>query len=203
MGFKERMRYIVQYSGRTTLLFRLVAAALLVFTSQVLAQPATAARRDLVGDLVEVRDDATDAFMNRLLDEINARRDAVGTPRLTFVATGANAALNEFLAYVAPAMMYPNPCMHLTIGDALAWDYVADHGYGSNPLGEVLACPSPDSGSYWTPSRTADSWLQSPGHADILYGDFEANAIACGAYAPRRSGRSVAAAAVLCVTYRD
>lgn len=200
------MRYILQYSRRATLDVRRVVAALLVTSSLVFASPARptiAVGPDVAGGLTEVRDEATNAFMNRLLDEINARRDAVGTPRLAFVAHGANAALDEFLAYVAPAMMYPNPCMHLTIGDALAWDYVADHGYGSNPLGEVLACPAPDASGYWTPSRTAEMWLASPGHAEILYGDPEANAIACGAYAPRKSGRSIAAAAVLCVTYRD
>jgi hypothetical protein len=207
MGFLGRMRYLLQYSGRMTLFsFRLVAAALIVFTTLLIPSSATTAHAvgvDLAVDLVEVRDEATDAFVSRLLDEINARRDAVGTPRLAFVAHGANAALDEFLAHVAPGMMYPNPCMHLTMGDALAWDYVAGYGYGSNPVGEVLACPDPDASGYWTPSRTAESWLVSPVHADILYGDPDANAIACGAYAPRKSGRSVAAAAVLCVTYRD
>ena len=54
-----------------------------------------------------------------------------------------------------------------------------------------------------TLTGTAESWLESPAHADILYGDPEANAIACGAYAGRKSGRSMAAAAVLCVTYHD
>lgn len=200
------MRNLLQYSRRATLDMCRVVAALFVTASLVFASPAhpvSAVDPDRVGNLFEVRNEATDAFMNRLLDEINARRDAVGTPRLAFVARGANAALDEFLAYTAPAMMYPNPCMHLTIGDALAWDYVADQGYGSNPLGEVLACPDPDASGYWTPSLTAEMWLASPGHADILYGDPEARAIACGAYAPRKSGRSVAAAAVLCVTYRD
>jgi uncharacterized protein YkwD len=200
------MRYLLQYSSRATLDVRFVVAILFATASLIFASPARSASAigpDVAGDLTEVRDEATNAFMNRLLDEINARRDAVGTPRLAFVAHGANAALDEFLAYVAPGMMYPNPCMHLTIGDALAWDYVADHGYGSNPLGEVLACPDPEGSGYWTPSRTAESWLVSPGHAEILYGDPEANAIACGAYAPRKSGRSIAAAAVLCVTYRD
>ncbi len=201
------MRYIVQYSDHATcLLRRLLVAALLVTFAMAFASPprlAMAVGPSASAGIVEVRDDATDAFVSRLLDEINARRDAVGTPRLSFVAHGANAALDEFLAYTAPSMTYPNPCMHVTIGDAVAWDYVAGHGYGTNPVGEVLACPDPDGSGYWTPSRTADSWLESPVHADILYGDPDANAIACGAYAPRKSGRSVAAAAVLCVTYRD
>ena len=199
------MRYTLQYSGHTTLLRRLMAAALLLTIVLPVTSPARAASAvgTAINEVVEVRDDATDAFLSRLLDEINARRDAVGTPRLVFVAPGANAALDEFLAYAAPAITYPNPCMHLMIGDAVAWDYVAGQGYGTNPVGEVLACPAPDADSYWTPSLTADSWLESPGHADILYGDPEASAIACGAYAPRKSGRTVAAAAVLCVTYRD
>ena len=205
MGFFGRMRYFVQYSGHSTLFFRLVAALAIAFSLPLAssARSAHAVVRDVAEEVVQVRDEATDAFVSRLLDEINARRDAVGTPRLAFVAHGANAALDEFLAYVAPAIMYPNPCMHLTIGDAVAWDYVAGQGYGSNPLGEVLACPDTDASGYWTPSRTAESWLVSPGHAEILYGDPDANAIACGAYAPRKSGRSLAAAAVLCVTYRD
>ena len=204
MGFSVRMRYILQYSGHATLFIRLVAAALIVSSTLLVSAPAVPAFAvGVADDLVEVRDDATDAFVSRLLDEINARRDAVGTPRLAFVAHGANAVLDEFLTYTAPSMTYPNPCMHVTIGDALAWDYVAGHGYGSSPLGEVLACPDSDASDYWTPSRTAESWLASPAHSDILYGDPEANAIACGAYAPRKSGRSVAAAAVLCVTYRE
>ena len=199
------MRYIVQYSGHATRFRRLIAAALLLVIALPGASPARPASAvgTAIDEVVAVRDDATDSFLSRLLDEINARRDAVGTPRLVFVAHGANAALDEFLAYAAPAITYPNPCMHLTIGDAVAWDYVAGQGYGTNPVGEVLACPTADADSYWTPSLTADSWLESPMHASILYGDPEANAIACGAYAPRGSGRTVAAAAVLCVTYRD
>jgi hypothetical protein len=207
MGFMGLMRYIVQYSGHAIPLFRrFVLAALIVATCSSLvspAEPASAAASAVAEGVIVVRDQATDAFVARLLDEINARRDAVGTPRLSFVGHGANAALDEFLAYTAPSISYPNPCMHVTIGDALAWDYVAGYGYGTNPIGEVLACPNPDASGYWTPSRTADSWLESPVHADILYGDPEANAIACGAYAPRKTGRNMAAAAVLCVTYRD
>ena len=201
------MRYMLQYSRRTILPLRhLVVAALLVALSLASVspvRPALAVGSSVADDLVEVRDEVTDAFVSRLLDEINVRRDAVGTRRLKFVAHGANAALNEFLGYTAPAMTYPNPCMHLTVGDAVAWDYVARYGYGTNPVGEVLACPAPDASGYWTPSRTADRWLESPVHAEILYRDPEASAIACGAYAPRKSGRSIAAAAVLCVTYRD
>jgi hypothetical protein len=192
-------------SGHVRGVIRLVAA--LVITSSLLfgssAGPATAVGLETAGGFGELRDDAADTFMSHLLEEINARRDARGTPRLTFVARGANAVLDEFLAYVAPAMTHPNPCMHRKLGDALAWDYVAGHGYGSSPLGEVLACPAPDWSRYWTPARAAEGWLLSPDHADILYGDPKANAIACGALAPHKSGQSVAAAAVLCVTYRD
>jgi len=181
--------------------FALLFAIVVPFASP--ADSAFAGDMDVADGLVELRDDATNAFVGRLLDEINTRRDALGTPRLTFVAHGANEALDQFLSYVAPSMEYPNPCMHQTVGDALAWDYVAGTGVGASPLGEVLACPGPDPKGYWTPSRTAESWWTSPMHADILYGDFEATGIACGAYAPKKSGRSLAAAAVLCVTYRD
>ncbi len=200
------MRYILQLPRDTILPLRAAVAALLFTIVVPFASPAgltIAVGMDVAEDLVELHDEATDAFVGHLLDEINARRDALGTPRLAFVAHGANQALDQFLASVAPSMEYPNPCMHQTVGDALAWDYVAGAGVGASPLGEVLACPGPDPKGYWTPSRTAESWWSSPMHADILYGDFEANAIACGAYAPRKSGRSLAAAAVLCVTYRD
>jgi len=185
------------------ILLRFAAAALFVATTSSLASPAdTAHAVDVIDDVGEIRDEVSDAFMTRLLDEINARRARVGTAPLTFVAHGANVVLDEFLSYVAPSMEYPNPCMHQTIGDALAWDFVAGQGYGGSPLGEVLACPAPAAQGYWTPARTAESWLTSPVHADILYADPEASMIACGAYAAQKSGRSVAAAAVLCVTYR-
>ena len=86
MGFWRRMRYILQCLGRAPLFRRLVIAALLVTLSLPLTSPVRAAfaTGSIASDYaVEVRDGVTDAFVSRLLDEINARRDAVGTPRST------------------------------------------------------------------------------------------------------------------------
>lgn len=202
-----QMRYTVSHVPpqlrRCLNLVRIVAATLLVASALLVARPPEPAHAlDLGADIIEVQD-ASRTFMTGLLSEINARRAMVGTAPLALATHGANGALDDFLAFVGPSLMYPNPCMHLTIGDALAWDFVADRGYGGSPLGEVLACPTADADAYWTPALAADSWMASPSHAGILYADPDANAIACGAYATRRSGRAVAAAAVLCVTFRE
>jgi hypothetical protein len=147
----------------------------------------------------------TDAFVNRLLEEINLRRDAAGAVRLASAPSSANAMLNDFLTMSADSLMWPAPCSHQQVAGHFAWEYVRETGYSGEALGEVLACPGPD--PYWTPDRTAEQWWRSPVHFGILYGDLEATTLACGVYGIHGGGkttksRSSAAATVLCVTFR-
>ena len=51
-------------------------------------------------------DDVADPFLMRLLDEINLRRDAVGTQRLAYVPRPANDALGAFLGQTAPTISW-------------------------------------------------------------------------------------------------
>jgi hypothetical protein len=149
--------------------------------------------------------DIGDPFLNRLLDEINIRRDAAGTQRLAFVPRPANDALGEFLGETAPTIAWPNPCMHQLVGGGYSWDYMqAATGFGAEARGEVLACPGPQ--PYWTPDRTAEQWWASPVHFSVLYADPYANAVACSAYGAQGGGKkknSIAAMAVLCVTFYE
>lgn len=151
-------------------------------------------------------EDVSDPFLTRLLQEINDRRDAAGTPPFTFVPRSANDALDTFFAQAAPAIAWPSPCLHNDVDGALAWDYVLAAGFGGEARGEVLACPGPE--PYWTPGRVAEIWWTSPVHHEILYADADANAIACSAYGMtagqrRNRSRSDAASAVICVTFRS
>jgi hypothetical protein len=181
---------------QTFLRFVSIIAVLLV-SAQVAVSPAGAAPA--------AEAEVDDGFLLRLLDEINQRRASVGNSDLVFVPAHANAALDGFLASTAPAIAWPGPCMHHLVDGAFSWDYVNAAGFGGEARGEVLACPGPE--PYWTPDRTADQWWVSPIHFDVLYGDPDANALACSAYGvngdSRRRGRIAdAAMAVLCVTFR-
>lgn len=175
----------------------LVAAFLIVASTDVAPAAAAPAQNE------------EDAFLRRLLDEINARRDALGNQPLAYVPASANAALDGFMAQTAPAMAWPGPCMHHLIDDAFSWDYVQASGFGGEARGEVLACPGPE--PYWTPGRAAEQWWDSPIHHDVLYADGHANAVACSAYGVqgsnnnrrRNQSASDAASAILCVTFRD
>jgi hypothetical protein len=178
-------------------LFSIIAVLLL--TAQVAVSPVDAA--PTADD-----DEVADGFLLRLLDEINQRRASIGNRGLAYVPAHANAALDGFLASTAPALAWPGPCMHHLVDGAFSWDHVNAAGFGGEARGEVLACPGPD--PYWTPDRTADQWWASPIHFDVLYGDPDANALACSAYgvseSSRRRGRVAdAAVAVLCVTFRS
>jgi len=151
-------------------------------------------------------DDVADPFLNRLLDEINIRRDAVGTQRLAFVPRPANDALGAFLGQTAPTIAWPRPCMHQLVGGSYSWDYMhAATGFDAEARGEVLACPGPE--PYWTPDRAAEQWWTSPVHFGVLYADGDANALACSAYGTQGSGgkkKNVSAAvAILCVTFHE
>jgi hypothetical protein len=147
-----------------------------------------------------VVDEVDDAFLRRLLDAINARRDRNGTRRLTFIPASANAALDGYLAETMSVISWPGPCGHQLVGGASSWDVVQAAGFGGAPRGEVLACPGPE--PYWTPDRTAARWWDSPIHFDVLYADRDASSIACSAYGVRGGSRG-AASAVLCVTFRS
>lgn len=182
-------------------ILRLIAVFIaLALTTQIAVLPADAAPAADEGEEI------ADGFLLRLLDEINARRGAIGAQPLAFVPAHANAALNGFLAETAPANAWPGPCMHHLVGGSFSWDYVQAAGFGGEARGEVLACPGPE--PYWTPDRTADQWWASPIHFGVLYADSDANTIACSAYGvhggggSRRGRISDAAMAVLCVTFR-
>src|SRR5690242_3745398 len=119
-------------------------------------------------------DDVTDPFLNRLLDEINSRRDAVGTQRLAFVPRPANDALGSFFGQTAPTIAWPRPCMHQRVGGEYSWGSInAATGFDAEARGEVLACPGSE--PYWTPDRAAEQWWASPLHFAVLYGDGDAN----------------------------
>ena len=62
----------------------------------------------------------------------------------------------------------------------------------------MLACP--DDTGFWTADRIADAWLNSPVHFDEIYGDGDANAVACGTYNALRGGQAYET--IACVTYR-
>ena len=150
-------------------------------------------------------EDVADPFLIRLLDEINDRRDEVGTPHLAFVPRPANDALDAFLGATVPAIAWPGPCGHQLVDGGYSWDYVhAATGFDAEARGEVLACPGPE--PYWTPDRAAEMWWDSPVHFGILYADPEANAVACSAYGTQggsKKKRAGAAMAVLCVTFHE
>ena len=133
-------------------------------------------------------DEIGDAFLNRLLGEINARRANLGNQPLAFVPASVNSALDGYFAQVEPAIAWPGPCMHTTVGGAFAWDYVLAAGYGGEPRGEVLACPGPE--PYWTPGLTAEQWWESPIHFDVLDADPDANTLACSAFGHGSLGRT-------------
>lgn len=125
-------------------------------------------------------DEIADAFLNRLLDEINARRGNLGTQPLAYVPASVSSALDGYLAAVTPAIAWPGPCTHLTIDGAYSWDFLFAAGYDGEARGEVIACPGPE--PYWTPDRTAEQWWESPVHFDVLYADPDANVLACSTY---------------------
>jgi hypothetical protein len=163
-------------------------------------------------------DVATGAFLGRLLDEINKRREQAGTQRLAYIAPGATGALDDFFAQTLPELAWPGPCVHHLVDGEDSGEYVLARGFVGEVRGEVLACPGPEE-PYWTPNRTADEWWSSPGHFEVLYGDPDANSLACSVVGvqggpPASGGKGKgknrgpsrpadAASAVLCVTFHD
>ena len=96
-------------------------------------------------------------------------------------------------------MMAYNSCFHGMYNPvAPSWDYVGATGLPGDAHGEVLACP--DTNGFWTASKIADSWWNSPVHHMSLYGDPEANVVACGTYGALKNG--AAYQTIACITYR-
>lgn len=180
---------------------------------EVASAPAPAHTERPMAAPVPIDDQVDDLFLRRLLDAINERRDRNGTQRLAYVPASANSALDGFLAETIARAGWPPPCSHEIIDGAFAWDYVMAAGFGGDPRGEVLACPSTE--PYWTPDRAAEQWWDSPIHFDVLYADDYATSIACSAYGVRGGvneggkkkrnggGTQDAASAVICVTFRS
>ena len=152
------------------------------------------------GPVVVAQMSAASPYLEQLVGEINRRRDRAGTPRLAIAPEHANAALVRYLADLTPMMLATGRCFH---GDGVnvrpGWDYVAEAGFVAEGHGEVIACPGPE--GFWTAPRIADVWWGSPHHAGILYGDRDANLVACGTYGPQRGGSAYLT--IVCVTYRS
>jgi uncharacterized protein YkwD len=135
-------------------------------------------------------------YLGQLLNEINARRAAVGSPPLAYADPNANAAVGHYLADLTPMMQSMNACFHGMHNPVPpAWDYVSASGLDAEVRGEVLGCPM--EGFQWTPQQIASSWWDSPSHFAYLYGDPYANVVACGGYGPGNRGY----ATVACVTF--
>jgi uncharacterized protein YkwD len=135
-------------------------------------------------------------YLEDLLGEINARRAMVGTQPVSYIGEEANEAVGAYLADLTPELEANFSCYH---GSTPAWDYVeAATGFDGEARGEVLACP--DESGYWTSDAIADAWLNSPGHFEEIYGDGDANAVACGTYGAQRGGRAFET--IACVTFR-
>ena len=139
-----------------------------------------------------------DAYMARLLDEINGHRGRIGAPPVAYASPDANAAVSQYLADLTPMMLAYNSCFHgMNNPVAPGWDYTRAAGVEAFPPGEVLACPGPE--GQWTPEKIADRWLHSPSHAQILYADPAATHVACGTYGSNKGP----AVTVACVTFGD
>lgn len=151
------------------------------------------------GAPVEIKGGSSGPYLDQLLAEINARRELVGTPPVTYIAPDANDAISGYLADLTPQMQAYRSCFHGQNNPvAPGWDYVAAAGIDAEARGEVLACP--DTNGFWTTDRIADAWLHSPSHFAELYADWDANAVACGTYGAQRGG--AAFETIACVTYR-
>ena len=192
--------YMKKMCGAHTLLRSLATAALLAVTafgapvvspSDALAAPAEARKPQAA----EVE---ASPYLDQLLHEINARRARVGTQPVVYATAGANQAVAQYLADLTPQMLAYNACFHGQYNPVPpAWDYVAASGLTGEARGEVLGCP--DTSGYWTTARLADGWWSSPMHFQALYGDPEANTVACGTYGPLRGGQAFET--IACVTY--
>jgi uncharacterized protein YkwD len=175
----------------------------LLLSSPGLGQPAAVFAADALVDQIDTQAGVMDAraasYLDQLLGEINDRREKAGSPPVVYAGMDANLAVSQYLADLTPMMVSMRTCFHGN-GNPVApgWDYVKDAGFRAEARGEVLACPG-DNG-FWTASKIADGWWNSPSHWRSLYGDPRVNAIACGTFGPQNGGRAYQT--IACVTYR-
>ena len=180
---------------------RLLAAAALAITSLVapLAAPSAALAAPEAAPVTAPLEAPSNAYLDQLLNEINARRAKLGTQPLTYAGSDANFAVTHYLADLTPLMQARHLCFHGTNNPvAPGWDYVKASGFDAKIGGEVLGCPG--DGWYWTPQQIADGWWNSASHFRSLYADPKANAVACGAYAVGNGGKGYTT--VACVTFQ-
>jgi len=136
-------------------------------------------------------------YLDQLLNEINGRRALVGSPPLSYADGSANDAVGQYLADLTPLMMSMNVCFHGQHNPvAPGWDYVSASGLDGEARGEVIGCPM--GGFQWTPQQITQSWWESPAHFQALYGDPDANIVACNGYGGGQRGPE----SVACVTFR-
>jgi hypothetical protein len=182
------------YGARNT--FRSVAAALTLAASLLVGPAGVPAQA--IADAAEARAAApAGGYLDQLLNEINARRAKVGSPPLAYATADANEAVGQYMADLTPWMLSMHACFHGSHNPvAPGWDYVAASGLEGEARGEVIGCPG--DGFEWTPQQIASSWWDSPAHHQSLYGDPEANVVACGGYGQGRRGYE----SVACVTFR-
>lgn len=191
------VRGVAAASGRALTGLALLGSVLVAPLAQVpTAAHAEAAEVDL-DDASQVA--AAAPYLNRLLEEINERREAVGTGPLELAPQGAIAAVTRHTADLTGTMLSKGACGHGVGSPArYSWDYVADSGFDGDGRGEVIACPGPE--GYWTPEKIADGWWDSPSHHKVLYADPTVNAVACGTHNPSRGG--AAYQTIVCTTFR-
>jgi hypothetical protein len=173
-------------------------AAALTLAASLLVAPASAPT-DALAAPAEARraPQQSGGYLDQLLDEINGRRAMVGSPPLSYANANANAAVGEYLADLTPMMVSMHACFHGMHNPVPpGWDYVTASGLDGEARGEVIGCPM--DGFQWTPEQIANSWWESPAHFQSLYGDPDANVVACGGYGQGRRGYE----AVACVTFR-
>lgn len=179
---------------------RMLAAMMLAVATLLapLATPAAVlAAPDAAVDAAPA-DAASAAYLDQLLNEINARRAKIGSPPVGYITADANAAVTQYLTDLTPRMEAVHSCFHGQNNPvAPSWDYVSASGLGTPAHGEVLACPG-DNG-FWTAPKIADGWWNSPSHFRALYADRTANAVACGTYGPQNGGQAFET--IACVTY--
>jgi hypothetical protein len=176
---------------------RLLAAAMLA--ASVLVAPLATPSAALAAPAAAPAEAPSPAYLDQLLNEINARRAKVGAPALIYAGPEANLAVSQYLTDLTPLMKARRLCFHGSNNPvAPGWDYVKASGFDARVGGEVIGCPG--DGFYWTPQQIADGWWGSPSHFQSLYGDARANAVACGAYAAGNGGKGYQT--VACITFR-
>jgi uncharacterized protein YkwD len=184
-------------------LSKLALALALLLALPLLSTPTSALAADRSHSQTDVAASGLDtraaSYLDQLLNEINARRAAAGTPPVVYAGWQENQAVGQYLADLTPMMVAMHSCFHGQYNPVSpSWDYVAASGFEGQARGEVLACPGDD--GFWTAPKIADGWWNSPSHWQSLYGDGRVNAIACGTFGPQRGGRAYQT--IACVTYR-